>query len=108
MAPKCPFPTEECTQIGTWWCELKDHDKVRWKYAKLKGIEKHPRQIPKKNVFKSVIDRFLHNHLNFFPYTINLTTELTEQHKQIRVEYSSWILLKSITFPDWVIWTGNN
>ena len=53
MAPKCPFPTEECTQIVTWWCELKDHDKVRWKYAKLKGIEKHPRQIPKKNVFKS-------------------------------------------------------
>ena len=33
-------------------------DKVRWKYAKLKGIEKHPRKLPKKNVFKSVIDRF--------------------------------------------------
>ena len=108
MAPKCPFPTEECTQIVTWWCQLKDHDKVRWKYAKLKGIEKHPRQIPEKNVFKSVIDRFLCNHLNFFPYKINLTAELTERHKQIRVDYSIRILLKSITFPDRVIWTGNN
>ena len=108
MALKCPFPTEECTQIVTWWCKLKDHDKVLWKYAKLKGIEKHLRQIPKKNVFKSVIDRFLRNHLNFFPYKINLIIELTEWHKQIRVEYRSWILLKLIMFLDQVIWTGNN
>merc|ERR1719468_15745 len=59
-------------------------------------------------MFKSVIDRFLRNHLNFFLYKINLTAELTERHKQIQVEYSIRILLKSITFPDRVIWTGNN
>ena len=29
------------------------------KYAKLKGVEKHPRKLPKKKVLKSVIDRFL-------------------------------------------------
>ena len=35
----------------------KDLDKVRWKYAKLKGLERHPRKLPKKNVFKSIINR---------------------------------------------------
>ena len=60
MAPRCPFPTEECTQIVGWWYELdKDLDKVRWKYAKLKGLERHPMKLPKKNVFKSIINRFL-------------------------------------------------
>ena len=161
MAPKCPFPKEECVQIVGWWYELKNLDAVRWKYAKLKGIEKHPRKLPKKKVFKTVIDRFqktgsvniqygkrgktvtgneeniekvrslvtrnpqmsirqmsvqldlpytivwkiLRDSLNFFPYKIHLTTELTEQHKRIRLEYSTWLLTKSETFPDRVIWS---
>ena len=53
----------------------------------------------------SAVWRILRNTLNFFPYKINLTTELTEQHKQTRVQYSNWLLLKSETFPDRVIWT---
>ena len=160
MAPKSPFPKEECVQIVGWWYELKNLDAVRWKYAKLKGIEKHPRKLPKKKVFKSVIDRFqktgsvniqypklgkpsteneesievrslvtrnpqmsirqmsveldlpytivwkiLRETLNFFPYKINLTTELTDQHKRIRLEYSHWLLSKPATFPDQVIWS---
>ena len=58
MAPKSPFPKEECVQIVGWWYELKDLEKVHWKYTKLKGNKKHPRKLPKKNVFRSVIDRF--------------------------------------------------
>ena len=58
MPPKCPFEKEDCVKIVAWWYELKDLNKVRWRYAKLKGIEKHPRKLPKKNVFKTVITRF--------------------------------------------------
>lgn len=161
MAPKSPFLTEECTEIVAWWYKTKDLDKVRWRYTKLKGLEKFPRKLPKKYVFKTVIKRFentgsvkmeppkrekpvtqdeeniekvsslvrknpqmsirqiavetvltitsvwkiLCHSLNFFPYKINLTTELTDQHKRIRLEYSNWLLLKSETFPDRVIWT---
>ena len=34
----------------------KDLDKVRWKYAKLKGLERHPRKLPKKNVKPSTLE----------------------------------------------------
>ena len=37
----------------------KDLDKVRWKYAKLKGLERHPRKLPKKNVSRRVKPRTL-------------------------------------------------
>ena len=49
--------------------------------------------------------RILRHSLNFFPYKINLTTELTDKHKQIRLEYSHWLLSMPETFPDRVIWS---
>ena len=58
MPPRPTFSTADSIQIVGWWYELKNLDAVRWKYAKLKGIEKHPRKLPKKKVFKTVIDRF--------------------------------------------------
>ena len=58
MAPQPRFSKDELIKIVEWWFELRDLDKVRWRYAKEKGIEKFPRKLPKKNVFKRVIDRF--------------------------------------------------
>ena len=49
--------------------------------------------------------RILRHSLNFFPYKINLTTELTDKHKQIRLEYSTWLLSMPQNFPDRVIWS---
>ena len=163
MAPQPRFSKDELIKIVEWWFELRDLDKVRWRYAKEKGIEKFPRKLPKKNVFKRVIDRFrttgsvkieypkkkekkpvieneetvervrqlitsnvgmslrqmateldlpkstvwdiLRKTLNFYPYKINLTTELTEQHKRARLEYNRWLLEQPEDFPEIVIWT---
>ena len=58
MPPRSEFSTDDSVKIVTWWCELKDLVKVCWRYAKEKGIEKFPRKLPKKKVFKCVIDRF--------------------------------------------------
>ena len=44
--------------IVEWWCEIKDIQKVRWRYAKEKGIEKFPRKLPTMKNFKCMIDRF--------------------------------------------------
>ena len=51
MAPRSQFSTDDSVKIVTWWGELKDLDKVRWRYAKEKGIEKFPRKLPTKKVF---------------------------------------------------------
>ena len=58
MAPQARFSKDELIKILEWWFELRDLDKVRWRYAKEKGIEEIPRKLPKKKVFKCVIDRF--------------------------------------------------
>ena len=55
MPPKRPFIQEDCVQIVAWWYELKDLKKVHWRYANLKGTEKHLRKLPKRNMYKSVI-----------------------------------------------------
>ena len=58
MPPRPKFSTEDSVKIVEWWCELKDIHKVRWRYAKEKGIEKFPRKLPTRKNFKCVIDRF--------------------------------------------------
>ena len=45
MAPKCQFSTDDSVKIVPWWGELRDLDKVRWRYAKEKGIERFPRKL---------------------------------------------------------------
>ena len=37
---------------------MKDIHKVRWRYAKEKGIEHFPRKLPTRKNFKCVIERF--------------------------------------------------
>ena len=161
MPPRPTFSTADSIQIVGWWYELKDLDKVRWRYAKEKGIEHFPRKLPNKRSFKKVIDRFqkkgsvhienreykkpvtedeenvekvrdlisrnvgmslnqisielnlskssvwriLRQSLNFYPYRINLTTELTDAHKRARQEYNRWLLEQPESFPEFVIWT---
>ena len=58
MPFKSKFSTDDSIQIVAWWYELKDIHKVRWRYAKDKGIEKFSRKLPSRRVFKCVIDRF--------------------------------------------------
>ena len=45
MAHKCQFSTDDSVNIVPWWGKLKDLDKVRWHYAKEKGIERFPRKL---------------------------------------------------------------
>ena len=147
MAPRPQFSTEDSIKIVAWWYELKDIHKVRWRYAKEKKIEAHPRELPSRKVFKCVIERFrrtgsvkmedpvkekpvtteeniekvrrlvegnigmslrqmsvelglakstvwkiLRKSLNFYPYRIHLTTELTDQRKKVRLDYDKWLL----------------
>ena len=163
MAPQPRFSKDECVEIVAWWYELKDLNKVRWRFAKQKGIEHFPRKLPHKKVFKRVIDRFLNTgsinidrspkmekkpvteneeniekvrrlvashlgmslrqmateldlpkstvwtilrkSLNFYPYKVNLTTELTDEHKRIRLDYNRWLLEQPEDFANFVIWT---
>lgn len=163
MPSQPKFSTDDSVKIVKWWYELKDINKVRWRYAKEKGIEKFPRKHPSRKNFKCVIDRFeksgsvkidypkkmekkpvteneeniekvrrlvesnvgmslnqmsvelnipkstvwkiVRNSLNFHPYKIHTTTELTEQHKRVRVDYNKWLLEQPEDFPDFVIWT---
>ena len=58
MPPRPKFSTEDSVKIVEWWCELKDIHKVRWRYAKEKGIEHFPRKLPTRKNFKCVIERF--------------------------------------------------
>ena len=51
MPPRPQFSIDESVEIVAWWYELKDIHKVRWRYAKEKGIEKCPRKIPSRKVF---------------------------------------------------------
>ena len=46
MPFKSKFSRDDSIQIVAWWYELKDIHKVRWRYAKEKGIEKFPRKFP--------------------------------------------------------------
>ena len=46
MPFKSKFSTDDSIQIVAWWYELKDIHKVRWRYAKEKGIKKFPRKLP--------------------------------------------------------------
>ena len=48
MPPKCSFIQDDCVQIGAWWVELKDLNKVCWTYAKLKGVKKHLRKLQRR------------------------------------------------------------
>ena len=54
MPPRPKFSTEDFVKIVEWWCKLKDIHKVRWRYAKEKGIEKFPRKLPTRKNFKCV------------------------------------------------------
>ena len=58
MPPRPKFSTEDSVKIVEWWCELKDIHKVRWRYAKEKGIEHFPRKLPTRKNFNCVIERF--------------------------------------------------
>ena len=58
MPSRPQFSTDNSVEIVAWWYELKDIHKVRWRYAKDKGIEHFPRKLLSRKVFKHVIDRF--------------------------------------------------
>ena len=57
MPSRPTFSTAESIQIVAWWHELKDFNKVRWRYAKENGIEKFPRKLPTRKKFKVIVDR---------------------------------------------------
>ena len=59
MLSQSKFSKDNSVKIVIWMCELKDLDKVRWHYAKEKGIKKCPRKLPKKKIFKCVKHRTL-------------------------------------------------
>ena len=58
MPSRPTFSTAESIQILAWWHELKDLNKVRWRYAKENGIEKFPRKLPTRKQFMVIVDRF--------------------------------------------------
>ena len=55
MPPRPKFSTDDSVKIVGWWYELKDIHKVRWRYAKDKGIEHFPRKLPSRKAFRCVI-----------------------------------------------------
>ena len=55
MLSQSKFSKDNSVKIVIWMCKLKDLNKVRWRYAKEKGIEKCPRKLLKKKIFKGVI-----------------------------------------------------
>ena len=61
MPPRPKFSTEDFVKIVEWWCELKDIHKVRWRYAKEKGIEHFPRKLPTMKNFISVKPKTLND-----------------------------------------------
>ena len=52
------FTKDQMVNIVLWWGELQNVFKVRRKYAKHYGIDRHPREVPAIRSFKTVIDRF--------------------------------------------------
>ena len=57
------------------------------------------------NLSKSSVWRILRQSLNFYPYKIHLTTELTNQHKKVRLDFDKWLLEQPEDFAEFVIWT---
>ena len=57
------------------------------------------------NLPKSTVWTILRKSLNFYPYRIHLTTELTDPHKRARLEFNKWLLEQPEDFPEFVIWT---
>ena len=54
MLSQSKFSKDNSVKIVIWMCKLKDLNKVRWRYAKEKGIGKCPRKLPKNKIFKCV------------------------------------------------------
>ena len=61
MPPRPKFSTEDSVKIVECWFELKDIHKVRWRYAKEKGIEHFPRKLPTRKNFKCVKPKTLND-----------------------------------------------
>ena len=55
MPSRPQFSTDDSVKIQDWY-ELKDIHKVHCDYAKDKGIERFPRKLLSRKVFKHVID----------------------------------------------------
>ena len=58
MGRTSSFTKDQMVNIVLWWGELQNVFKVRRKYAKHYGIDRHPREVPAIRSFKTVIDRF--------------------------------------------------
>ena len=58
MGRPSSFTKDQMVNIVLWWGELQNVFKVRRKYAKHYGIDRHPREVPAIRSFKTVIDRF--------------------------------------------------
>ena len=58
MARKSVFSPEQRSQIVFLFGEHKSVKRVHWEFAKMYGLEHHPRSLPKVKAFKRVIDMF--------------------------------------------------
>ena len=58
MGRPSSFTKDQMVNIVLWWGELQNVFKVRRKYAKHYGIDRHPREVPAIRSFKTVIDKF--------------------------------------------------
>ena len=58
MGRPSSFTKDQMVNIVLWWGELQNVFKVRRKYAKHYGIDRHTREVPAIRSFKTVIDRF--------------------------------------------------
>ena len=56
MAPKSVFSLEQRTKIVLLFGKHKSVKRVPWEFAKMYGLEHHPRSLPKIKAFKRVID----------------------------------------------------
>ena len=88
MAPKSVFSPKQRSQIVLLFGEHKSVKRVRWEFAKMYGLEHHPRSLLTVKAFKS-----------------HLTNHLEPRHKRDRREFCTWLLNKSEDFPTTVIWT---
>ena len=58
MARKSVFSPEQRSQIVFLFGKHKSVKRVHWEFAKMYGLEHHPRSLPKVKAFKRVIDMF--------------------------------------------------
>ena len=59
MGRPSTFTKDQMVNVVLWWGELKIMLKVRRKFAKHFGINRHPREVLTIRSFQTVLDRFL-------------------------------------------------